>query len=30
VLDALLGVACGGVLVVLFTLVQKARGKDGY
>lgn len=30
VLDALLGVACGGVLVVLFTLVQKARGKDGH
>jgi predicted DNA repair protein MutK len=30
VLDALLGVVCGGVLVVLFLLVQKARGKDGH
>jgi hypothetical protein len=30
VLDALLGVACGGVLVVLFTLVQKARGKSAH
>jgi predicted DNA repair protein MutK len=30
VLDALLGVVCGGVLVVLFLLVQKARGKSGH
>lgn len=28
VLDALLGVASGGVLVVLYTLVQKGRGKQ--
>lgn len=28
VLDALLGVVCGGILVVLYTLVQKARGKS--
>jgi predicted DNA repair protein MutK len=30
VLDALLGVVCGGVLVVLFTLVQKVRGKSAH
>jgi predicted DNA repair protein MutK len=30
VLDALLGVLCGGVLVLLFTLVQKARGKSAH
>jgi predicted DNA repair protein MutK len=30
VLDALLGVVSGGVLVVLFTLVQKARGKSAH
>ena len=30
VLDALLGVVCGGGLVVLFLLVQKARGKSGH
>lgn len=27
VLDALLGVVCGGVLVLVYSLVQKARGK---
>jgi predicted DNA repair protein MutK len=30
VLDALLGVVCGGVLVGLYSLVQKARSKGGH